>query len=55
MKRDIKQLEKDYAFQRKGKKYKTKYFGALKQLCEKLDGVDEHDKDCQISKEMYKK
>lgn len=25
-------LEKNYAFQRKGKKYKTKYFSALKQL-----------------------
>jgi hypothetical protein len=47
VKQDVKQLEKDYAFQKKGKRYKTKYFGALKQLF----GEIEHDKDCQVSGE----
>ena len=36
-------LEKDYAWQRKGKKFKTKYFEALKSLY----GGTSHDKDCQ--------
>jgi hypothetical protein len=37
------ELEAQYAWQRKGKKYKTKYFAALGQLF----GDKCHDKDCQ--------
>jgi hypothetical protein len=37
-------LDKKYTFSRKSKKYKTKYFDALKQLF----GEIEHDKDCQV-------
>jgi len=37
------QLEKDYQWQKKGKKYKTKYFSALGELF----GREPHDKDCQ--------
>lgn len=41
----MERLERDYAFQRKGKKYKTRYFDSLRQLF----GEIEHDKDCQVS------
>lgn len=38
------EVEKQYEWQRKGKKYKTKYFGALKELY----GRAAHDKECQV-------
>jgi hypothetical protein len=38
-----KKLEQNYAWQRKGKKFKASYFGALKALY----GDSDYDKDCQ--------
>ncbi|MFI5405447.1 MAG: hypothetical protein ACHQ1D_02920 [Nitrososphaerales archaeon] len=37
-------IEEKYAWSKKGKKYKTKYFAALGQLF-----GDRHDKECQVS------
>ena len=39
------EIEAQYAWQRKGKKYKTKYFAALGQLF----GDNSHDKECQAA------
>jgi hypothetical protein len=43
MKQSLKEAEADYQFQKKGKKFKTKYFSALKQLF----GEANNDTDCQ--------
>jgi hypothetical protein len=44
------ELEAQYAWQRKGKKYKTKYFAALGQLF----GDESHDKECQVETNSHR-
>jgi hypothetical protein len=43
-------IEEKYAFSRKGKKYRTKYFAALGQLF-----GESHDKDCQAEESINRR
>ena len=41
----MEQYEKDYQFQKKGKKYKVRYFDALKELFGGMDAEESRDKE----------
>ena len=46
--RALTEAEKDKAWQRRGKKYKMKYFAALKECFKTIDEEAKDDKDCQL-------